>query len=41
MAPAALDLVETRRESQTIFYRLSQDTHIRRKLLPLKRLLCN
>jgi DNA-binding transcriptional ArsR family regulator len=36
----ALDFVETRRETQTIFYRLSRDTRVRRTLLRLKRLLC-
>jgi len=33
-------LVETRRESQTIFYRLSRDARVRRTLALLKDLFC-
>jgi len=33
-------LVETRREAQTIYYRLAPDTRVRRSLTLLKRLFC-
>lgn len=33
-------LVETRRESQTVFYRLSQDVRVRRTTSMLKQLFC-